>query len=213
MDLDAAEILEAVERTVRWLERDGQPARAVTLSRAFATTGHDLWEGATSPNRIPRWFLPVTGDLRLGGRFQLEGNAGGTVAECEPMRRFSLTWEFAGDTSWVEVHLSDDGGDRTQLTLTHTALHSEFWDTYGPGAVGVGWELAMLGLALHVADPQATMPDPAEFAASPVGRALITGSSQAWGEAAVAAGEQPEAAQAAAARTTAFYTGETAEAE
>jgi hypothetical protein len=28
------------------------------------------------PRAHRRWFLPVTGDLRVGGRFQLEGNAG-----------------------------------------------------------------------------------------------------------------------------------------
>ena len=30
-----------------------------------------------------RWFLPVTGDLRVGGRFATEGNADGEIRECE----------------------------------------------------------------------------------------------------------------------------------
>ena len=87
---------------------------------------------------------------------------------------------------------------------------SDHWEQYGPGATGVGWEMALLGIALHVAQPDATKPDEAAFAASADGKALITGSSEGWEQAAVAAGEDPAAAHAAATRTTAFYTGEPA---
>ena len=56
--------------------------------------------------RIPLWFLPVTGDLRLGGRFQVEGNAGGVVERCDPPRSFAATWECGESTSWLEVRLA-----------------------------------------------------------------------------------------------------------
>ena len=52
------------------------------------------------------------------------------------------------------------------------------------------------------------MPDEAAFAASTEGRALLFGSSGAWAQEAITAGEDPEAANAAAGRTAAFYTGE-----
>ena len=207
MDFDVAGNLGAVERTVSVLEREGQPARAVTLSRSYATTLEDLWDAATSGERIPRWFLPISGELELGGRYQLEGNAGGVITACEPLSHFALTWEF-GDISWVEVRFSNDGADSARMSLTHTALLSEHWDTYGPGAVGVGWEMGLLGMELHLTKPNAPKPDPAEFAMSPDGKALLTGSSEAWAQAAVAAGEDPDAARAAARRTAAFYTGE-----
>ena len=61
---------------------------------------------------------------------------------------------------------------------------------------------------MHLADPNAPKPDEVAFAASADGRAFIAGSSAAWAEAAIAAGEEPGTAQAAARRTTAFYTGE-----
>ena len=210
MNFDVRDHLDAVHRSVSVLERDGQPSRAVTLSRPYETTLDDLWDAVTNGERIPRWFLPITGDLAPGGRYQLEGNAGGTITACERLSHFGLTWEFGGDVSWVDVRLSDDGQGRARLTLTHTALESEHWKTYGPGAVGVGWELGLLGLALHLADPTAPMPDEIAFATSPDGKAIITGSSEAWEQAAVAAGTDPEAARAAASRTTAFYTGEPA---
>ncbi len=211
MDFDVEGHLGAVERSVSALARDGQPARAVTLSRSYATTRGDLWDAVTNGARIPRWFLPISGDLVLGGRYQLEGNAGGVITACEPRSHIVLTWEFAEDVSWVEVRLRDDGAGRARLTLTHTARLSEHWDTYGPGAVGVGWEMGLLGLAMHLAQPTAPKPDEAAFATSPEGKAFIAGSSEAWAAAAVAAGTDPGVARAAAARTTAFYTGEPVE--
>ena len=203
----------SIERTVSLLERDGQAASAVTLARSFRTTVDDLWDAVTNGERIPRWFLPISGEFRLGGRYQLEGNAGGEITACEPLAHFAVTWEFGGDVSWVEVRVADEGDGRARLTLTHAAHLSEHWDTYGPGATGVGWEMGLLGLALHIAEPDEPMPDEAAFATSPEGKAFITGSSEAWGQAAVAAGTDRDAAQAAARRTTAFYTGEPADGE
>ena len=203
--------LGAAERSVSSLERDGRPARAVTLARSYATMVEDVWDAVTNGERIPRWFLPVSGDLELGGRYQLEGNAGGVITACERPSRLALTWEFGGDVSWVEVRVSDDGVARARLALTHTAHLSDHWDEYGPGAVGVGWELGLMGLAIHLAQPTEPRPDEAAFAASPDGKAFISESSDGWGRAAVAAGTDPVAARAAARRTTAFYTGEVAE--
>ncbi|MXZ72895.1 MAG: polyketide cyclase [Acidobacteria bacterium] len=211
MKFDVDGQLGAVERFVSLLERDGQSAGSVTLSRRYATTVEDLWDAVTSAERIPRWFLPVSGRLELGGRYQLQGNAGGVITACDRPSQFTITWEFAGDVSWVDVRVVDDGAGRARLTLTHTARLSPHWDEYGPGAVGVGWELGLLGLALHLAEPDAPKPDEAEFAASRDGRAFITGSSDGWGQAAVAAGADPDVASASTRRTTAFYTGEPVE--
>ena len=210
MNFDVAEHLAAVERSVTSLERDGQPARAVTLARRYETTLDDLWDAVTNGERIPRWFLPVSGELAPGGRYQLEGNAGGVITACGRPWHLALTWEFGGEVSWVEVRFSQGGPGRARLTLTHTAHLSEHWDEYGPGAVGVGWEGGLLGLALHLAKPAEPKVDEVTFATSPDGKAFMRGSSQAWREAAVAAGADPDAARSAARRTTAFYTGEPA---
>ena len=208
MSVDAESHLAAVDRSVASLERDGRPARAITLGRSFPVPLEILWDAVTNAERIARWFLPITGDLEPGGRFQLEGNAGGVITACEPPSFYAVTWEFAGDTSWVEVRCSADGTGAARFELTHTALLSPHWDQYGPGASGVGWEMGLLGLALHVTEPDVPKLDEAEFATSPEGKALITGSSEAWGEAGIAAGEDPDAARTAAGRTAAFYTGE-----
>ena len=207
MDLDVEGSLDAVERSVMALERDGRPAHAVTLSRSCETKVDDLWDTVTNGECIPHWFLPISGELKLGGRYQLQDNAGGVITACEPLSHFALTWEFGGEVSWVEVRISEEGADRARLTLTHTTHDSEHWSEYGPGAVGVGWGLGLMGLAMHLAQPTATKPDEAAFAASRDGEAFITGSSERWAQAAVAVGTDPDAARAAARRTTDFYTG------
>jgi hypothetical protein len=209
MQRNLEEALGSVARSVSKLEQDGKPARRVTLARTYDTTAEDLWEAVTSAERLPRWFLPVSGDLRLGGTYQFEGNAGGTITECEPPRYVAATWEFGGQVSWVEVAVAPEGPDRARLTLHHIALEDDhYWPTFGPGAAGVGWDLGLLGLGLHLADPEGERPDEEAFAASADGREFVVRVSEDWGRAAVEGGEDPEKAAAAARRTTAFYTGE-----
>ena len=208
MHLEVENHLGAVERSVARTEREGQPARAVVLARAFATTVDDLWDAVTSAERLPRWFLPISGELKPGGRFQLEGHAGGAITACEQPAHCSFTWEFGDDTSWVELRVAEAGAGGARLTLTHTSHLSDHWKRYGPGAAGVGWEMALLGLALHLAHPDEPKPDAAAFVASPDGRTLITGASAGWARAAAAAGEDPDAARVSGERTAAFYTGQ-----
>ena len=210
MELDIAGYLGAVERSVSELDVEGRPARAITLTRTFSTTVDDLWDALTNGERIPRWFLPISGQLALGGRYQFEGNAGGVITACERPSHLAATWEFGGDVSWVEVRLSGDEPGGARLTLTHTMHLSDQWDTYGPGATGVGWEGGLLGLALHFGSPDEAISDPTGFALSEEGQAFYRGASEAWGQAAIAAGTDPATARAAARQTAAFYTGEAA---
>jgi uncharacterized protein YndB with AHSA1/START domain len=202
--------INAVSRQVGRRTLDAGEARTVTISQTYDTDVQDLWDACTNPERIPRWFLPVTGDLRVGGRYQLEGNAGGEVLTCDPPQGFSATWEYGDEISWIEVELIADGATRSRLVLEHIAhVDDERWVEFGPGAVGVGWDLAIgLGLAVHLASGAAV--DPAEVAAwsaSDEGRQFMTLSSGGWCAATIAAGGDPTAARAAADRTTAAYTG------
>ena len=155
--MDLGRVIGAVTREVTDREYEGKPAKVVVAKRTYDTTPDDLWDALTNAERIPRWFLPVSGDLRLGGRYQLKGNAGGTITQCEPPKALGVTWEFGGQTSWVNVRLTARAAERTELELEHMAhVPDEFWDQYGPGAVGVGWDLALMGLGEHVENPGAT---------------------------------------------------------
>lgn len=217
MPFDLDDQLAAMTRTVRSGSRDGRPTKAVIASRTYHTSPEDLWDAITRPERLERWFLPVSGDLRRGGHYQLQDNAGGVIEACEAPHQLAATWEYGGQLSWLRVDIApSDHGAR--LELQHVAPvdrgspGAEHWATFGPGAAGVGWELAFQGLARHLEDPDAPGPDPeavAAWAASSEARALYSAASQAWAEAAIADGAPEEDALAAAERTRAFYTGDT----
>lgn len=196
-----------VTRTVTDTEREGKPARNVTLERSYDTTPDDLWDAMTNPERLPRWFAPVSGELKLGGRYQIKNNAGGEITECEPPNYFSLTWEFGGGLSWVELRIAAEGEDRSRLTLSHICPVDDHWRTYGPGAVGVGWDLSLVGLGYHLSANDAEPIDENAFGASSEGKSFMTNCSEEWRRAAVAAGEDSSWAEEAAKRVTAFYTG------
>lgn len=193
------------------VERDENEQHTVqTISQCYPTTVDDLWEACTEADRLERWFAPVSGDLALGGRYQVEGNASGEVVACEPPRSFTVTWEFAGDSSRVVVRLAPEG-DRARLTIEHEhtgEAGSQFWAQFGPGATGVGWDLALLGLSLHLLAGEDRPDDPGAFARTTPAQEFIRAVSERWGEASVHAGTPEEEATAAAARTTAFYLGE-----
>ena len=193
-------------------QRDGQPTRVVIASRTFDTEPSDLWQALTDPERIPRWLLPISGDLKLGGRYQLKGHAGGAITRCDPPEALDVTWEVADNTSWVAVRLAPDASG-TKLTLEHTMptdeKSEEHWQKYGPGATGVGWELMLAGLGLHLAYDGA-MVDQTEahaWMASDNGKTFMRASAKAWADAYIAAGAPPETAHAMTERIDKFYTG------
>jgi uncharacterized protein YndB with AHSA1/START domain len=209
--MDLGQVIGAVTREVGGREYEGKPARVIVAKRTYNTSPDDLWDAISSAERIPRWFLPISGDLRLGGRYQLKGNAGGTITRCEPPKALDVTWEYGGETSWVSVRLTRRAADRTELELEHIAhVSDDRWNQFGPGAVGVGWDMTLMGLGEHVenASKPAVKPEDAlAWMASKEGREFMRESSEGWGRASIAAGTPEDAARAAVERTTAAYTG------
>ncbi len=152
-------------REVRSGSRNGSPTKIAVARRTYPTNQADLWDALTNAERIPRWFLPVSGDLQVGGRYELEGNAGGVVESCEEPRSFAVTWEMGPMVSSLEVMLTP-GDAGTSLELVHEAhVDPALWEEFGPGAVGLGWDLALMGLGLHLESGAAV--DPSEGAAFP----------------------------------------------
>jgi uncharacterized protein YndB with AHSA1/START domain len=208
MDIDVARVLGLVTRSVRNFEKDGKPASAVTLTRLYDTSVDDLWDALTGRERIPRWFLPVEGDLRLGGRYQLKGNAGGIITACEPPTHFAATWEFGGAVSWIDVALAAER-HQARLTLEHTAIIEDHWTQFGPGAVGIGWDLAIAGLERYLASGASVDHATAEaWMVSSEGKAFMSESGERWRAAHVASGVDPASAKERSDRTIAFYRGE-----
>ena len=207
--MDVTHEVNSVERSVGSRILAAGKARTVTLSRIYDSPIEEVWEACTKRDRIQHWFLPISGDLRLGGRYQLEGNAGGRIERCDPPLSFSATWEMFGDVSWIELRLSREGDERTRMELEHIAhVDDDRWMQFGPGAVGVGWDLATLGLGRYLRSGQPVDPnEAATWSASDEGRRFIATSSESWGDASRRSGTDTASAKAAAERTTAFYTG------
>jgi uncharacterized protein YndB with AHSA1/START domain len=193
-------------------EHLGKPALVVVAARTYPTTIDDLWNAITTPERIVRWFSRVEGDLKVGGRYKITGNASGTITRCDPPEAFDLTWEMRGDTSWVNVRLARDGKN-ARLTLEHIAhrdaVSEEFLKQFGPGAVGIGWDLSLHGLEKHFAAPATALDDAWKEAwtKSSEGLAFMRASGEAWCAAHIESGEDPETARAQGQRTINAYTG------
>lgn len=207
---ETADPITAANMTVREIrtgERSGAATKVLTARRTYRADQADVWDALTNTERLPRWFLPVTGDLRPGGTYQTEGNAGGTVERCDAPDSFAVTWEFGGQVSWLEVRLSK-AENGTVLELVHEApVDPEMWRQYGPGAVGIGWDGSLYTLGVHL-ETGATL-DPDEFESwmtGPEGVAFARAAGGSWAQAAIGDGDDPEAADAAMEAVIAFYT-------
>lgn len=206
--IDVTQQINDVRRTVGTRVLKAGEARTVTISRTYRAAVEEVWDACTNAERIPRWFLPVSGDLRPGGHYQLEGNAGGTVERCDPPNSFSASWEFGGEVSWIEVRFTAEAGG-TRLEIEHIArAGDERWAEFGPGAVGIGWEMVVMGLGLYLSGSQGLDPrSSAAWAASEDGKRFMRLSGERWCEAQIASGDDEAEARAMAGRTIAAYTG------
>jgi uncharacterized protein YndB with AHSA1/START domain len=163
-DTAVIDFLEHINAVQREVSRTGETV-TVVMRRSYQAEPEELWDALTDPERMRRWFMPVTGDLKVGGSFQLEHHAGGEILECEPPKRFKVT--FGGPTSLLELRLLPGSGASTELELEHSM--SEPPAPGGSGAlwVGPGWDGGLLGLALYVDGELDESKDPVEMANSP----------------------------------------------
>jgi uncharacterized protein YndB with AHSA1/START domain len=178
--IDIASHLTAIHRQVEQQPpADGSGERvSVLLRRSYDAPVGDVWDAVTQPDRIRRWLLPISGELRVGGSFQLEGNAGGEILACEPPRRLKVT--FGDATSLVEVRLHPDGDRDTVLELEHSVPIELAQSGAGALYVGPGWDGALLGLGLFLGGQD--VGDPVAAANSPEGREFSRRSVHAWTE-------------------------------
>jgi uncharacterized protein YndB with AHSA1/START domain len=206
--MDIASYVGAVSRVLETRDHEGEPAFVVVATRLYDTTPEDLWDAITNPERLPRWFTTVEGDFRLNGRYSVKHNASGTITACEPPQTLSLTWEFGPAVSWVNVVLAPEG-EGVRLTLEHVQRDSPHWTKFGAGATGVGWDLALLGLALHVESRgEAAHPEDSGWSATDEGKEFARLAGEDWAKAERAGGASAEDAEIRGRRTIAFYRGE-----
>nr|WP_204263210.1 SRPBCC family protein [Geodermatophilus normandii] len=169
-----AEIAETAREVARRGGGDDELV-AVTVRREYPAPADDVWEAVTDPARLARWFAPVTGDLREGGTFAVEGNADGEIRECSPPSTLVLTW--GGPVSVVTVRLTAAGA-ATVLELEHTVPVAFAGSGAGALFVGPGWDVALLGLGLHLRGED--VGDPVTWEGSEEVRRANAASIDAW---------------------------------
>ena len=195
------DVLEELAATAREVARRGTgdgDLIAVSLRREYPADAEDVWEAITDPQRLARWFAAVSGELRQGGSFRVEGNAEGEIRECVPPSTLTVTW--GAPESVVRVRLSPaDAG--TALELEHTVPAAFAGSGAGALYVGPGWDVALLGLALWLRGEP--VDDPATWEASAEVGEFNAGSIEAWVATVTASGTATDdeiAAATAAAR-------------
>jgi uncharacterized protein YndB with AHSA1/START domain len=184
---DVASTLAGTDREIGRRRIAAGEARTALIRRRYGAPLADVWGVCTEPDRIGRWFLRPTGDLRPGGTFALEGNASGEILRCEPPHRLALSWVY-GDRPADEVELrlctAEDGG--TALQLEHATVTGLVeWDGRLLDVlpdVGVGWEMALFALGVYL---RGELPDDdttAAFAEAPKVQDLAGRRGQAWAD-------------------------------
>ncbi|TFD52945.1 ATPase [Cryobacterium frigoriphilum] len=185
----ASEIqINETQRTVAMAPGGGEPAVQVRLVHHYAALPEAVWAALTEPAALARWFLPVTGDLQVGGTFQFEGNAGGEILACVPGRVVRVT--YGGPTSVVVARLDPGVSGGSTLTFEHTVPLSMAGSGAGALYVAPAWEMSVVGLGLFLAGD--FVDNPVTWQASPGMQRFARLSIDAW----AAAVERSETASA-----------------
>jgi len=135
-------------------------ARVCVLTRTYETSVEDLWDACTNPERLARWYTTVTGELRLGGRFEQVNMGGGEIAVCDAPRFLKVVLG-AGGADEIEVRVSPGPRDGT---ATLEVQHATTLDAHEIGGrmydaiycMGGGYYPRLLALDLHL---RGTLPE------------------------------------------------------
>ncbi|WP_114856428.1 SRPBCC domain-containing protein [Brachybacterium sp. YJGR34] len=198
-------VVDAVRRELEIEEqvREGRPLLRVSLTLATNLTlaPAQLWPLLTRAEQLGRWYGPVTGDLREGGRFRAPDGAEGEILEVEEPHRIALHWIRHDLVEPFQLRLDPEDDGTTRLRLVRTALvdRAEF-DRAGPGALAMPWEIALLALAAHTGGWRAgcllDAPAPTrDWLRSTEGAAVVRAWSVRWAAQSVAAGVDEAAAR------------------
>ncbi|MGW7533254.1 SRPBCC domain-containing protein [Amycolatopsis sp. NPDC054798] len=160
-DMDAW--LGAAERETGEREIGGQAGCSVRIRRSFSAPVKEVWAACTTRSRIDTWFLPVTGELRVGGTYQLESYAEGEITRCEAPGLLSVTMAIHGAPGEAQLRLRENSAGGTVLEFEHTMVaDAAMWSAIAP-EIGSAWEVALKYLDRHLRGDQidkSTFPTP-----------------------------------------------------
>ena len=150
-------------------------ARVAVFRRTYDAPIEDVWDACTDPDRLRRWYVPVTGDLRVGGRFEQAMMGGGEILACDAPRFLRLS--LGGGADEIELRLSEAGDGATLLELQHATTISEheiggeMYDAIF--CMGGGYYPRLFALDLHLRGALPADYDPSRFHERPELRPVI----------------------------------------
>jgi uncharacterized protein YndB with AHSA1/START domain len=145
-------------------------ARVAVFTRTYPTTVEDLWDACTDPERLRRWYVPVTGDFRVGGTFEQVNMGSGTILACDAPHLLKLSLGAGSDE--IEVRLSQGAEDGTAVlelqhatTLDSIEVGGQKYDAIF--CMGGGYYPRLLALDLHLRNALPDEYDSAAFHLNP----------------------------------------------
>lgn len=177
----------------------GGDARVAVFKRTYDAPIEDVWDACTNPDRLRRWYVPITGDLRVGGTFQQSPMGSGVIIHCDAP--YELRLSLGGGVDEIELRLSRADDGKTALELQHATtidqhqIGGQMYDAIF--CMGGGYYPRLVALHRHL---RGTLPpdyDPLTFHEIPELRSVID-----RGSAAMAALLEADAATTNAYRTT-----------
>ncbi|MCW2968629.1 MAG: hypothetical protein JWM71_2401 [Solirubrobacteraceae bacterium] len=169
-------------------------ARVAAFRRHYDASVEEVWDACTDPERLRRWYVPVTGDLRLGGTFQQAMMGSGVITRCEPPHRLTLSLGSRGaDEIDLRLAGAEDGGTLLELehatTIDEHEIGGQMYDAIF--CMGGGYYPRLLALDRHLRGELPDDYDPLTFHLRDEVRPVIARGSAAMA-ALLAAAEGPE---------------------
>lgn len=176
-----------MQRNLRTFSNGKVDSYDVTLTMQLPHSLDEIWGALVKVEKLQHWFGPVTGGLSKGGTFHLGEIAQGKITACEPKRRLAMIWQQGTAQTGLDITFATVGkgkSKKSKLTLKITAkmqdLPENAWQTFGPAALGIGWEWVMSRFVAYLTDPKAARLNIVDFAKTPEGHVFVTQAFDGW---------------------------------
>jgi uncharacterized protein YndB with AHSA1/START domain len=196
--------------------KSAQDAYVIEFTAQTPKSVDEIWGALVKPEKIALWLTPVSGKPAKGGAFRLGDLADGSITVCEPKRRLSIDLIRGTSRQMIDITFGQEGKGKSKLntiTVKITAnlgdLPAGNWQTLGPAALGMGWELVAQALLYYLAGGQAAprKGGAMAFATSAEGRAFCSEAFSGWRSAAIAGGADAGIMAGPAPSVLQIYTG------
>jgi uncharacterized protein YndB with AHSA1/START domain len=146
-----------VHGTLRALDGFG----SVRIEMQVAAPVAQVWAAVTEPAQLANWLGEISGDLRIGGRYEARlfpsgWDGEGHVLECEPERRWRVDKaEPGGPLSFTEIVLAPEGSNETSVVFISNGMPLDMVAVFG-----VGNQLQVENLAAYMSGQPLIDPEP-----------------------------------------------------